>query len=171
MTTHKDTAFHQCRTPSKLILIKSLAITTTLGLLVAVPAAIGVDEAIERGRKHYLAMFDDEWFQANAKNFLYAFDIRDVGTMFFFGLNLTFTTLSIAFRITLFELRVGYKDSVHSITVHSNANVSNNQHVDIVFTAIIFRLDIEILGNGIIAPWSSLGLLNAVTTLIVLSRS
>ncbi|KAI6196156.1 hypothetical protein M3Y94_01075900 [Aphelenchoides besseyi] len=182
---------NQCRTPSKLILIKNLAITTTVGLLVAVPAAIGVDEAIERGRRHYLAMFDDEWFQANAKNFLYASDIRDVGTMFFFGLDLTFTTLSIAFtsyyafraRLLTIEnedewmndpskipfIRSQFTRALMYRTI--NTWILALLPLALVVTAIIFRLDIEILGNGIIAPWSSLGLFNAATTLFVLYKS
>lgn len=67
--------FFSCRTPKHHILFRNLVITLCLALLVALSAAFGIKQSMERGRDYYLQMFDDNWFQENEEYFLYACDI------------------------------------------------------------------------------------------------
>ncbi|KAI6238599.1 hypothetical protein M3Y99_00663600 [Aphelenchoides fujianensis] len=183
------------RTPDKIILFRNLAISCTGGLIIAIAATIGIDEAMERGRKHYIDMFDDEYFQANAKNFLYAADIRDGATMLFFGLDLLFVTISIAATAYYaFRARLSSIDNEDEWTRNANDPHANkipfarSQFTRIlsartiitwvvlipllmVVTALIFRLNIELLGGGVMAPWSFIPALNAATTLFVLRNN
>ncbi|KAI6193448.1 hypothetical protein M3Y96_01018800 [Aphelenchoides besseyi] len=80
--------------PSLCTLLKYTAVSSAASLFVGCSAGVGIFQAKQRGFDYYMAQMDGPWFNEKAKRFLtYACDIRDIGTICFYGGALVFTTI------------------------------------------------------------------------------
>ncbi|KAI6184830.1 hypothetical protein M3Y97_00638300 [Aphelenchoides bicaudatus] len=175
-----------CRAPKHITLFRNLALTLFLALLVALFAALGINQSMERGRSYYLQMFDDNWFHENESYFLYACDIRDVGTIGYFAGGLTIIALSIgltsyyAFKARSHHFEDDVEDHRSKVPVTRtlftrvliirtiNTWIFALFPISLVASSMIFRFDIEAIGDLVMSPWCFLPTVNAAATLFLI---
>ncbi|KAI6221494.1 hypothetical protein M3Y99_01543500 [Aphelenchoides fujianensis] len=143
---------------------KGLIVTSACSTVLGLSLPLGVWQAKGRGSAFYLAMINRSLFNENFDNyFLYVADIRDFGTSFFFyG---SFVVLSACLSVSFF---FGYKSwkFVGSSEVETiNAFVFAIFPIGLVSLAMMFRVDAQAIGEGVMTPLSWLPTANAIMTL------
>ncbi|KAI6185005.1 hypothetical protein M3Y97_00657900 [Aphelenchoides bicaudatus] len=166
-------------------LFKYVLVAMSAALFCGVSASFGIYQANQRGKQHYLDQMDGPTFNDNFKKyFLYACDIRDIGTIGFYGGGLVFTT--ICFWLCVYwvwktqkyvngrgeerseRTKAMQRQFTLSLIAQSiNALVFAIIPVSMVCASMILRLDAEFIGMGTMVPLSWLSSANAILTLLI----
>ncbi|KAI6196142.1 hypothetical protein M3Y94_01074100 [Aphelenchoides besseyi] len=174
--------------PNLYTLLKYTAVSSAASLFVGISAGVGIFQAKQRGFDYYLEQMDGPWFNEKAKRFLtYACDIRDIGTLCFYGGALVFTT--ICFWMSVYAIWKTFsfvRDSssqlsdrtaalqrqftirnVNLIVQTINAFVFAVIPVSQICISMLLRLDLEFVGIGTMVPLSYLSVSNALLTIYI----
>ncbi|KAI6230253.1 hypothetical protein M3Y99_01080800 [Aphelenchoides fujianensis] len=168
-------------------LAKYVAMSCGISLFVGLSASLGIYQAKQRGDAHYLAQLDGTSNEGMKSQFRYAADIRDIGTLCFYGGGFLFTTA--CFWICVYYVWKAYKFvatrsedpsartkslqrqfTLSLIAQSVNALLLSITPVSFVCTAMLFRLDADFIGAGFMVPCSWLSVANATLTLYIVKN-
>ncbi|KAI6184839.1 hypothetical protein M3Y97_00639300 [Aphelenchoides bicaudatus] len=172
-------------------LLKYVGVSSAAALFVGLSASVGIYQAKMRGDEFYLKQMDGPWFNSRAKEFFrYACDIRDIGTICFYGGAFVLTT--VCFWVCAYYIWKTYRFMAESsaklsertkdlqrqftwslIVQTVNAIIFSIIPVSLICVSMLFRLDAEFVGMGdkyilgTMVPLSWLSTANALLTLYI----
>ncbi|KAI6193447.1 hypothetical protein M3Y96_01018700 [Aphelenchoides besseyi] len=165
-------------------LAKYVAISSFASLLVGFSASYGIYQTKRRGDQYYLTQLDGTSNENMKRNFLYACDIRDIGTFCFYGGGFVLTT--ICFWLCVYYVWKAYKFvagraedpsertkslqrqfTLSLIAQSVNAVIFAIAPVSMVCISMLLRLDSDFIGAGTMVPLSWLSVANATLTLYI----